>query len=158
MPTLTVNGHTIQVDPIDADLLKLDWVTNSEGYALHFGQGGRPIVRRMHRVIMERVIDRPLNRWELIDHINGDKLDNRRANLRICNNSENQHNRDLPAHNTTGYKGVYKNPRCATWHAAITVNYKKIYLGSYRTREDAARAYDRAARELAGEFARGNLR
>lgn len=159
MPTLTISGRTIQVDPIDADLLEINWFISSTGYAT---QGGdyldhRLTNRRMHRDIMQRVVKRRLARWELVDHINGDKLDNRRANLRICNNSENGHNRDQSVNNTTGYKGVYRNTNCSTWQAIITVNYKRHYLGSYRTAEEAARAYDRAARAMMGPVRTGNL-
>jgi hypothetical protein len=95
----------------------------------------------------------------VVDHINGDRLDNRRANLRLATDSENMFNVDLPAQNTTGYKGVYRNsPTCRQpYQAAITVNRKKIYLGSFADPREAARAYDEAARLYAGPFARGNF-
>jgi hypothetical protein len=149
----------VLVDDADADLAAHTWHMTTSGYA------GRNAARphrgkiRMHRVIMRRVIGRELERWELVDHINGDRLDNRRANLRLATNSENMFNVDLPAHNTTGYKGVYRNsPTCRQpYQAAITVNRKKIYLGSFADPREAARAYDEAARLYAGPFARGNF-
>ncbi len=106
---------------------------------------------------MNRMVGRDLGRHELVDHIDGDALNNRRDNLRLCNSSENAFNRDLPAHNTTGYKGVSRNSEGARrpYQASITLNRKKIYLGSYYTPQEAARAYEQAARRIAGDFHRG---
>jgi len=149
----------VLVDDADADLAAQSWHVSTTGYAVRHAP--RPLrgVVRMHRVIMRRVLDRELERWELIDHANGDKLDNRRSNLRLATNSQNEFNKDLPAHNTTGYKGVYRNSRTCRipYQAAITVNRKKIYLGSFADPREAARAYDEAARLYAGPFARGNF-
>lgn len=145
---------TLVSDP-DADLAAETWFVNSTGYVVNNGSGSYAMLR-LHRVVMTRVCGRALGRWELVDHINGDKLDNRRENLRLSNSSENAFNRDLPAHNTTGYKGVYRNSpgNKRPYQAAITVNRKKIYLGSYATPQEAARAYELKAREIAGPFAR----
>lgn len=147
---------TTYVSPEDADLEGETWFVNSRGYVVNNGSGPYAM-QRLHRVVMARVADRKLETWELIDHIDGDKLNNRRDNLRLCNSSENEYNKGLPAHNTTGYKGVYRNsPACRLpWQAAITINRKKIYLGSYAEKRDAARAYEQAARQHAGEFYRG---
>jgi hypothetical protein len=155
------NGSIVQVDERDVDLLENDhWHTNDRDYVIR-QQGPRHNRQRvrLHRVIMGRVLGRELMRHELVDHVNLNPLDNRRSNLRVANNSQNQFNRDLPAHNTTGYKGVYRNvPACKKpFQAAITVNYRKRYLGSFMTAVEAARAYDQAALALAGEFANGNL-
>jgi hypothetical protein len=155
------NGTVVQVDECDLDLLANDvWYTNQRDYVIRdAGPRHNRQRERLHRVIMARVLGRELMRHELVDHINLNPLDNRRSNLRLCNNSQNQFNRDLPAHNTTGYKGVYRNSpgNLKPWQAAITINYRKRYLGSFMTAVEAALAYDRAALELAGEFANGNL-
>lgn len=159
MTTIRVGRKAAQVDDIDADLAALTWNVNSSGYAVRNGERPRRITIRMHRVIMRRMLGRELERWELVDHINGDPLDNRRSNLRLANNSENAFNRDIPAHNTTGYKGVSRNSTACTrrpYQASITVNRKKHYLGSYATAVEAARAYDAAARQVAGQFAKVN--
>lgn len=103
----------------------------------------------MHRLILGA------RKGEQVDHINGDGLDNRRTNLRICNGSQNQHNRKLQINNKSGYKGVYFNKR--KWTARIVVNNKKIYLGRFTDPTEAARAYDEAAKKLHGEFARTNF-
>lgn len=154
-------GHTaIYVSDVDADLATYTWFVNSNGYAIRLTARPQHATVRMHRVVMERMLDRPLARYECVDHANGDRLDNRRENLRLCTNSENGFNRDLPAHNTTGYKGVYRaTPGCRKpWQAAITINRQKTHLGTFDTPQAAARAYDEAAQQLVGEYARGNFR
>ena len=160
MSEIEAGAFTTWVSPDDADLENENWFVNSNGYVINSGSGSYAM-QRLHRIVMARAAGRPLERWELVDHIDGDKLNNRRENLRLCNSSENSFNRDLPAHNSSGYKGVSRNtyqdgPK--PWQASITVNRKKIYLGSYATAADAARAYEQAARHHAGQFARGGRR
>ena len=159
MTAIHIGRAAVYIDDDDADLAAHRWSINSNGYAVRLTARPERVALRMHRVVMERALDRPLQRWELVDHINGDRLDNRRANLRLCTNSENAFNRDLPASNTTGYKGVSWNTRRTAprpYQASITVNRKKHYLGSYATAVEAARAYDAAARQVAGQFAKVN--
>ncbi len=96
------------------------------------------------------------------DHINGNGLDNRRNNLRICNHSENLRNLTAKKHSKTGFKGVFFYQRRPThspkWISEIRVNGKTTRLGSYFTSpEDAAKAYDEAAIRLHGEFAKLNF-
>lgn len=94
------------------------------------------------------------------DHINGDRLDNRRANLRICNGMENARNRGVSARHIeipSRYKGVSWERRAARWQAQIGCDGKKFHLGLFATEEEAARAYDAKARELHGDFARLNF-
>jgi hypothetical protein len=100
-----------------------------------------------------------------VDHINGNTLDNRKENLRICTNQQNQMNRGRANNNKSGYKGVcYRkkkkdmiNEYSKPWQARIKHNQKQIYLGMYKTKEEAARAYDKKAIELHGEFAQLNF-
>lgn len=77
---------------------------------------------------------------EIVDHINRNKLDNRKCNLRVCDMKINSINRDLQSNNTTGYKGVYYNKRDKTWNARVTVDGKTIHLGTFLTKEEAIAA------------------
>ncbi len=91
-----------------------------------------------------------------VDHINENKLDNRRQNLRPATNQQNQNNRGPNRNSSSGFKGVSWHVRQKMWHAKIGVGGKRIHLGYFDTPEEAAAAYDRAAKEYHGEFARIN--
>jgi hypothetical protein len=89
-----------------------------------------------------------------VDHINGDTLDNRKVNLRVCTKSENNCNRKINQNNTSGYKGVsYKMSR-HKWCAKIGVNNKNIHLGYFDSPEEAYAAYCIASKKYHGEFGR----
>jgi len=91
------------------------------------------------------------------DHINGNGLDNQRKNLRTCSHQQNICNQRKSSANSSGYKGVSYRKDIGKWDAYIKVNQKRIWLGCFKIKEDAARAYDDAARIYFGEFARPNL-
>ncbi len=106
---------------------------------------------RMHRFILQA----PPN--VCVDHINGNGLDNRRENLRFCNQSQNLSNVGKRSNNKSGYKGVTFESQTSKWRASITVNYRTKHLGRFNSPEEAAHAYDKAALELHGKFARLNF-
>ena len=87
----------------------------------------------------------------LTDHINMNKLDNRRSNLRMCNHRDNIHHKNRPRNNTSGYKGV--SGRNNKWRAQIMVNGHYKYLGTYTSIIKAATVYDGTAKRNFGEFA-----
>ena len=89
----------------------------------------------------------------VIDHINHNPLDNRRCNLRFCTQSQNQWNRTAQGRGTSKYKGVHWKVDRQKWRARIYTHGKELDLGGYDNEKDAALAYDKAARELHGEFA-----
>ena len=104
----------------------------------------------MHRVVLEAP------EGVMVDHINGNSLDNRRSNLRLCNNTQNQQNAKLRVDNKTGYKGVTQHKMFNKFQAKIKHNGKQIHLGLHDTVKEAAQAYNQKAKELFGEFARLN--
>lgn len=91
-----------------------------------------------------------------IDHINRDISDNRIANLRFATQQQNSANMCKRACNTSGFKGVRVTENKKKWSAYIKYNYKQIYLGIYETKIEAAKAYNKKAVELFGEYARLN--
>jgi hypothetical protein len=111
----------------------------------------------LHRVVMERVLNRVLSRSEKVDHINGDGLDNRRENLRLASHSCNLANREKTIATGNRFKGITQCKRTGAWEAKIMFNYKTIYLGRFTSDEDAAKCYDKAATEYFGEYARRNF-
>ena len=106
---------------------------------------------KMHRVIMK------FSEGKEVDHINHDTLDNRKNNLRICTREQNARNFKQDVRNSTGFWGVFEEKGRITWRATFKVKGKRIKLGNYATKEEAAHAYDAAARQHYGEFARVNF-
>jgi hypothetical protein len=111
------------------------------------GPDGKPRYVQMHRQIM----DAP--EGVEVDHRDGDGLNNRRYNLRVCTHAQNGANQRIPKNNRSGFKGVYRQKDCDGWCAKI----RSTYLGLYDSAEEAARAYDTAAVRTFGEFASLNF-
>lgn len=105
---------------------------------------------QMHRVIIGA------KEGEEVDHINGNTLDNRRENLRICTHAENVRNRIKRTHTSSIYKGVHRRSDTGKWRAAIAVDARTVHLGTYTTEVEAAMAYNTAALHYHGRFARLN--
>jgi hypothetical protein len=98
-----------------------------------------------------------LTGWPLVDHIDGDGLNNRRSNLRPATHIQNLQNQRRRSNNTSGHKGVSWDAPRGKWLARIQVDGARRYLGIFDTAEAAALAYDAAAREYYGEFAALNF-
>lgn len=137
------DGTPVLVDQGDYKWLsQWTWWFTTDGYAYRQDNlkehvsSGRP--KRRH-ALMHRAILQP-KAGEIVDHINRNKLDNRRSNLRIVGNSVNMHNTDLRSTNTSGHKGVSWNARRQRWRAYIGIGMRRIELGYYRRIEDAIAA------------------
>jgi hypothetical protein len=139
----------VVIDPEDADMIAAyHWRAVMHGGEHHWyaraGGGSRGGRVYMHRLLCE---------GRLVDHINGDTLDNRRANLRPATSIQNNANKRSIG-GTSKYKGVHRVDSLSNpWAASIGVNNKHVRLGRFPTEEEAARAYDGRAVELWGEYA-----
>jgi hypothetical protein len=146
------------IDEQDAHLARLTWHLKADGYAARFrtrrnhpnGSGSGKFLR-LHRLIL----DAPPG--VEVDHINRNRLDNRRSNLRLATDGENARNCKRNTKNTSGYKGVCFHDRAGRWGASVKLNGKAYWMGLFDTPEQAAFAYDFAAAALHGEFAATNF-
>lgn len=140
------NGGSAVVDASDRELVEQYSWFNCNGYARTRTKSGKVIL--LHRLIMGD--GKP---GLVIDHEDGDGLNNRRYNLRWASHRENMRNRTTTV-GKSRFKGVWLDR--SAWRAEIQLNGKKIRLGSFTKEADAARAYDRAAKEYHGDFAKTN--
>lgn len=143
------NGQFAIVDDEDFELLNQ--------YVWHGHKSGGSEVHvyavtriRMHRVVMN------CPKGMYVDHINGDTLDNRKCNLRICSTAENQQN-GRSRKGTSKYKGVHFNKKSGKWMGHFMANGKEYYCGLFDHEDDCARAVDKKRKEVCGDFATTNL-
>ena len=155
---LTQGKHAI-VDPEDYHALtSYKWMAQRGGRTFYANAWSRnPKTRKKKLIAMHRLI---INAPEgmLVDHINHNGLDNRKANLRLATHAQNSANaRKSKGNQHSKYKGVYPRPDCKKWCARIRHNKKSIHLGYFDTETQAAKAYDRAAKQHHGAFASLNF-
>jgi hypothetical protein len=150
---VTRRGHEILIDAVDLALVQnYTWHVNASGYAETSTYC--KVSRERENILMHRLILGLKSGDGLLgDHIDEDKLNNRRSNLRICTRKENALNVGIKASNTTGFKGVHFFKRHQKWTASITKDGKTHHLGYFVSPEAAHAAYCEAAKELHGEFA-----
>jgi hypothetical protein len=153
---LTNGGYTI-LDDNDFDYFsKWKWCIDSLGYVrrvIYLG-GGRKHQKSKSFYLHREILKTP-NGYET-DHINRDKLDNRKSNLRITTRQQNGCNRILQSNNTSGYRGVTWNKDRQKWQAQIKAYQKHYYLGLFNDKFDAAKAYNKAAIKYFNRFAKLN--
>jgi len=146
-------GYVALVDDEDYEWLMLRkwraYVGNSTNLYARGKANGKQVA--MHRFILG------LSKGDSdVDHINGNSLDNRKENLRLCEHSQNTKNACRRKDNTSGFKGVNKHNQIDKFVCRISVDGKRLYLGCFDTAEQAATQYDLAAIVWHGEFARLN--
>lgn len=119
-----------------ADEMPNTWWVNGNGYVQSaFTRHGKRQFVQLHRLL----VDAPM-----VDHINRNRLDNRRANLRTASYSLNSFNRRMQLNNTSGYRGVWWHKEAKCWTARIQENGTKRYLGWFATAEEASTAFEAA--------------
>lgn len=146
---LIIHGSIVLIDDRDYYLVSdLNWWLAKGKYTTY----ARSKKTYMHRIILG-LTDKNM----LVDHKNGNGLDNRRGNLRICDIAQN--NRNVVKHiaGTSKYRGVSWNKCEGKWQAQIKHNKKGCHLGFFKNENDAAIAYNKAAKELHKEFASLNI-
>jgi hypothetical protein len=141
---LTKGKETIVDDDDFEYLSQFNWYCDNKGYACRGFQ-------RHKKIFMHRVVNVTPTGFET-DHINRNKLDNRKCNLRSCTNTENQVNKNLNKNNTSGYKGVCFSKRKGLWQAYVSVNHSVKWLGYFDNPIEAAKAYDKQVLETYGMF------
>lgn len=150
-------GKVALVDDEDFEYLnQWKWQANKNGNKF-YAVTSLLINGKYKTTFMHRLITNNKNAKMHTDHINGDGLDNRKINLRICTHSQNLMNRGTQANNKTGYKGVSYDKRINKFKATISINGINKNLGSYINPYDAARAYNQAAQKYHGEYAQLNV-
>lgn len=139
----------------DDDFEKLighKWFFGTSGYAVRNvrTEGGEKTQIYMHRVILGTPDGKKT------DHVNENKLDNRKENLRVCSVAENHWNKGAHKDSKSGLKGVFFHKRTGKFEAQIMALGKRYHLGYFFKKEEAAIAYNQAAMELHREFAKLN--
>lgn len=148
-------GARVLVSTEDYDrVVRYKWCLHSKGYAVRRTSGATRADRKLvflHRWLMGDPVGAQ------VDHENGCKWDCRRSNLRIATPAQNRQNMGLSRTNTSGYKGVSWDARRKHWNVEIMASRRRVRFGGFNDPIIAARAYDRKAIELHGEFARTNF-
>ncbi|WP_066735776.1 HNH endonuclease [Cupriavidus sp. D384] len=153
----TCNGDEIMVDAEDYEMLSaFKWFVIHSGVVRNHPRKLRATEktsRIMHRFLMGL----ETNDRRQVDHINGNRLDNRKGNLRVCSGAENNRNKVTQVNNTSGFKGVSFYRRRQKFHARVQVYGRTHHVGYFDTAEDAYKAYCKTALRLHGEYANLDL-
>lgn len=156
---LLANGRGVAlVDDEDYDwLMQWKWHLDNHGYAKRTRWSKQDDKKTCVGIRMHRVILGITNSQVKVDHINSNRLDNQRKNLRIATNSQNAMNRRPKNGSSSQFKGVGWHKAAQKWCAYIAHNRRSIYLGVFNSEMEAARARDKAAKLYHGDFAKLNF-
>jgi hypothetical protein len=146
------SGDEVLIDEVDEYLINsYTWTRSDDGYAIHnYTARGSSKAMYMHRLIMKAKVG------EIVDHIDGNRLNNKRSNLRVVSVSQNSQNSYQKYKSTSMFKGVSWDSRLKKWRVDIRVKGRKRFLGKFEDVLDAALAYDVAALEFYGNDAMTN--
>lgn len=148
-------GFVAQVDDIDFEYLRqFNWCYNT-GYAVRRGPHNSTL--GMHRVVLERKLGRPLAKGERPDHRDRNRANNTRDNIRLATQKQNMANRSKLSNTSSRFVGVSWHKSACKWLARIRINGCLTHLGAFLDEKEAAKAYDRMAHALYGEFANLNF-
>lgn len=114
------------------------------------------INKKRTTISVHRLIMKPL-KTKQVDHVNGNGLDNRRCNLRVCTHSQNQMNKRPKLNSEHKFKGIFWIQKISKWKSSIYVNGKGLHLGLFSSEIKAAKAYDKSAKKHFKEFAKLNF-
>jgi hypothetical protein len=159
VPFSLTTGEMAWVSDEDADLTRLSWQRSTHGHLqrnLRHGKGRRSN-QELARTIMERLLARPLSPADIVEHVDGDLLNNQRENLRLLGKSALRQRDPLRQNNTSGYTGVSYDRKRHLWKAYISQQGKRTHLGRFPTATQAALAYNEAALRYFGDHARLNV-
>lgn len=146
-------GQVAIIDPADAPIVDAwNWFAVNRGGAWYVQRGVRRQGKQFSIFLHRQITDAP--KGVFVDHINGDPLDNRRANLRFVTQAENMRNQRLRSDSTSGLKGAHWNKAAKRWASEIRTKEKRLFLGFFDTAEAAHAAYCEASKTLHGEFGR----
>lgn len=139
-----------KVDDEDLERLsKFRWNMGGWGYVVASGHRiAKGLIVRLHR----EVLGLERGDGKVVDHINRDRLDNRKANLRLANNSQNAHNAISWAHNTSGHRGVCWDKSSNSWKVQVKINGKNLHVSRHKSLEDAVEAARQARAAIHPSF------
>ncbi len=145
MIKLQIKSYTVLIDDEDETrVTKWKWQINHNGYACR--NHWNPETKKYEKMYMQRYIMGTPKGLDT-DHINRNKLDNRKVNLRVATRSENNFNSGLSSANTSGYKGVHWFKPAKLWRAYITIDGKRIELGYSKVKEEAIKLRQEAEKK-----------
>lgn len=148
------NGVETVVDLADMELVSgVSWFAKNARKTMYVEGSTRCVNYKMKKFYLHRFLMQP-GKGVVVDHIDGDGLNNRRSNLRLVDKSQNAQNAKKSSANTSGFKGVSFNKATGKWEACLRAQGKKRFLGLHQTPELAHAAYCRGIEKHFGEFGR----